>query len=1056
MKTIFLLGVLCMGTLMSYAQVRTKVDSLQQLLTQMTKEDTVKADALLELAETYRGINLDTSYTYAVKAYKLASSLQYKSGMARADKNKGNYFLFTGVTDSAVFYFKKSQDLSRKIGDLSGVHDIDYNLGLLYMSISEYDKSIKHYDKDFKYRKQIQDTLGIADGLMNIGVVHTYKGDNKNAFEYLSASIPYFEQGGDLLSVAKANYNLGTIQWNYSNYDLALNNFFSSLKAFEKEGNHYLLASCFENIAGIYMDMGNHQNAVKYYKRSMQYSEASGDTRLTASNYHSMARVMESTNQIDSAYYFLGKSLKLSKEGGFKDILSLNYHSQGVFIAKEDPTKAIGLLNKSITLKKELDFDKYNIATSLFELGKIHMDQGLVGKAKETFEEGWEVSRQTDSKDIKSQLSMALYNLHKRSGSEKRALPYLEEYQVLRDSIFDEETAKSVVAREIQYETAKKDQQIQLLTQETALQEAEMKTQEALVNQRSTQRNLLLWGTSSLIVIFLLLFRNYKIKLRSRAVINKKQQEFVNLRSRFFANISHEFRTPLTLILGPLKDMLSSDREDDEHKRSYELMKRNGERLLDLVNQLLDLAKLESGNMPLKVRETAIGAFLNTLTASFTSLASFQNISFKTTIDPAIKLGWVDEDKLEKIVNNLLSNAFKFTPEKGVVQVVAVPIINDGKAKNGKNNYLKITVMDSGKGIPASELKKVFDRFYQVDDSVSKERSGTGIGLALTKELVEVHHGEVFATSEAGKGSVFTVILPIDKECYNEDEVVAQDEQFIKVHKPIFNTKPEDVEAEINGAPIKKGLPQLLVVEDNKDIRTYIKKQLQDEYSVTEAIHGEDGLKKAVKNIPDLIISDVMMPKVDGMELCAKLKQDERTSHIPIILLTAMASQTAKIKGIETGADDYIIKPFDREELRVRVKNLIAQRKQLRERYSRQVTLQPKDIAVTSTDERFLEKVIQILEEHLDDSAFSVADFGREIGMSRTQLFRKMQALTNQSASDFIRDFRLKRAAYLLKNKVGNVSEVAYQVGFGNLSYFAKCFKELFGKAPSEYLGLKV
>nr|WP_299215197.1 ATP-binding protein [uncultured Allomuricauda sp.] len=1045
MRKLILFGFICINYWVTNAQLESKIDSLTHLLENRREQDTIAVKLLLDIANAYRGVSLDTSYLYAKKAFNLASNITYDHGMASADKIKGTYFLYSGVMDSSIFYYENGQKLFLKLGDLDGVHDINYNLGLLHASIAEYDKAISFYEKDFTYRNEIRDTLGIADGYLNIGAVYLYKGDNQKAYKNLTASIPYFEHAGDYLSVAKVNFNLGTIQWNYSNYDLALKDFFASLNVFELEEDRYLLASCFENIAGVYENMDNYKRALKYYRASLRNSEEVGDARLTASNYHSLGVVMDKNEQRDSALYYFDKSLRLSKESDFKDLQSLNYHSLGVLHGKENASKGIELLNRSISLKKSIELDNFNIATSLYELGTIQTNENQFDKAKKSLEEGWKVSRLTDSKEMKSKLSFALYKLYKSIGVQTQALSYLEEYHLLKDSIFDDEANKNLVAREIQYETAKKNQQIELLTKERELKQAEVTTQEALLKQSATQRNLLLAGIGSVLIISILLFRNYLVKLRAKEMVNRKQQEFVNLRSRFFANVSHEFRTPLTLILGPLKDLLSSDKESNAHKESYELMKMNGEKLLSLTNQLLDLAKLEAGALPLQVERGDLNNLLKTTAASFSSWADYQNIEFNIAIAPEIGKAWFDVDALEKILNNLLSNAFKFTPKGGSIHFNATLI--GGNTVDRKS--IKIVVRDTGKGIATSDLVKVFDRFYQADTSKNEPKTGTGIGLALVKELTELHHGNISVDSEKAKGTTFTVALPISKEQFTAREITPHVSAKPTALKNILSSKPSRA-ASIEEIA-EKDFPLLLIVEDNEDVRSYIKKNLLKNYTIKEAVNGFEGFEVARKLVPDLIISDVMMPDMDGFSLCKRLKEDEKTSHIPIILLTALASQISKVEGLETGADDYIVKPFDKDELVVRVKNLIDQRQRLREKYSRQLTLEPKALALTSVDERFLEKIIQILEQRLDDSTFSVENLARGTGMSRTQLFRKMRALLNQSPQDFIRDFRLKRAAQLLENKAGNISEIAYQVGFNNLSYFTKRFKELFGKTPSEY-----
>jgi DNA-binding response OmpR family regulator len=482
------------------------------------------------------------------------------------------------------------------------------------------------------------------------------------------------------------------------------------------------------------------------------------------------------------------------------------------------------------------------------------------------------------------------------------------------------------------------------------------------------------------------------------------------MKSRFFANISHEFRTPLTLILGPLKKLLAGDFPGDP-KEQFRLMLRNGQRLLLLINQLLDLSKLDAGGMSLEARPQNLVSVVKYIVLSFSSLAERNHITLKFMAPNESIRVYLDRDKLEKITVNLLSNAFKFTPEGGEVEV-AVAVGSEKQppitATASATEFVQISVRDSGIGIPAERLPHIFDRFYQVDSSHTREQEGTGIGLALTKELVELHGGDIHVRSELGRGSTFVVRLPLGKEHLRENEIVkeipeADDGSPDDVTRQIEFEETPDTEA-IAGreeeTPTEKESPIILIVEDHRDMRTYIREMLDKDHRVIEAGDGAQGFEKAVDSIPDLIISDVMMPGMDGFELCHKLKTDERTSHIPVILLTARASGASKVEGLETGADDYITKPFDASELRARVKNLIEQRRKLRERFSREVTLQPGDIAITSMDEQFLHRAIEVIEEHIADANFSLDEFTRKVGMSRMQLHRKLRALTDQSATD--------------------------------------------------------
>ena len=529
-----------------------------------------------------------------------------------------------------------------------------------------------------------------------------------------------------------------------------------------------------------------------------------------------------------------------------------------------------------------------------------------------------------------------------------------------------------------------------------------------------------------------------------------KLKELDILKSRFFANISHEFRTPLTLILSPLEKKVS-DKNGEIRPEEYQMMHRNAQRLLRLINQLLDLSKIEAGKMQLEPKRGDIIRFLKGIIYSFTSLAEARQITFHTAIPDFEIETYFDPDKLEKITYNLLSNAFKFTPNQGEVNVKISFDEGDGADHTA---MLKMIITDTGKGIPMAFIHRIFDRFYQADSSHTREQEGTGIGLALTRELVELHNGQITVDSKEGQGTTFMVTFPL-QEFTNKGRV---DEQGL--HEPALsenvafekNSTTDNPEDGFTTQSSEKAAPILLIVEDNEDVRYYIRNNLGKEFIYEEAVNGIEGLEKAIQVIPDLIISDLMMPKMDGVELCHRLKTDERTSHIPVIMLTARASLDTKLTGLRTGADDYITKPFNIEELKIRVKNLIEQREKLRKRFSREITLQPSDITITDKDEEFLQNAIRMVEAHIADDQFTVEAFQKQIGMSRMQLHRKLKALTDQSAGEFIRLIRMKRAAQLLQQKEATVSEVAYEVGFNDPSYFTKCFRSQFGISPSEYV----
>jgi len=523
----------------------------------------------------------------------------------------------------------------------------------------------------------------------------------------------------------------------------------------------------------------------------------------------------------------------------------------------------------------------------------------------------------------------------------------------------------------------------------------------------------------------------------------QKLHEVDELKSRFFTNISHEFRTPLTLILGPVKQMIEKLNEG-KMKDDLGIVHRNANKLLELVNQLLDISKLESGNMKLQTVPQNIVPLVKALALSFTSYAERKTITLKFTSSEAEIVVYIDKDKIEKIITNILSNAFKFTPEGGTIEVTV--------RKDERNS--NIIISDTGVGIPKEKISKIFDRFYQVDGSHTREQEGSGVGLSLTKELVELHRGKIEVESEEGKGSTFAVSIPLGKEHLSPEEIVekekAQDFEDEKL-KPVYDEEIERKCFHYVELYENESLPVLLLIEDNSDVRNYIKINLNNDYKVLEAVDGEDGWNKSVEQIPDLIVSDVMMPKMDGFKLCEKLKTDERTSHIPIILLTAKAAKEDKLEGYETGADEYIMKPFEPDELRARIKNLIQQRKRLHEHFKRQGIIDFEKSKIASIDKKFLQKALDIINKNISHSEFGVEVFAELLNVSRSVLHRKIVSLTGESPGDLIRYIRLKKASQLIEQKFGNITEISLEVGFNNPGQFARSFQKQFGVSPSTY-----
>jgi signal transduction histidine kinase/DNA-binding response OmpR family regulator/ligand-binding sensor domain-containing protein len=558
-------------------------------------------------------------------------------------------------------------------------------------------------------------------------------------------------------------------------------------------------------------------------------------------------------------------------------------------------------------------------------------------------------------------------------------------------------------------------------------------------------------------------FLTNRERLKAAVEVERAEKEQITaidaFRSRFFTNISHEFRTPLTLVAGPLEDSLKTDGETVPlGKNVLQSMLRNTRRLQRLINQLLDISRLEAGSMKLQVGAGPLPEFVRSIAGSFASLAEARSIDFTITAEGMDGECWYEADKIEKILSNLLSNAFKFTPDGGSITVQLKADVPQGP---GDKRRAVLKVSDTGLGIARDHLARIFDRFYQVDSSDVRDREGTGIGLALTRELVHLMHGEITVESEPGRGTSFTVKFPVDRDSFNEEEMAVagsspgEPDQRIPaevVPEAIEGVKDEaETEMQQTGMKAKDEREVIVVVEDNADLRHYIRCLLADNYTVEEAADGGAGLEKAIEIIPDLVISDIMMPVTDGMEMCKRLKAHHATSHIPVIMLTARADRESMIEGIDAAADDYIVKPFDSELMKARVRNLITQRRELRRSFEKQFLLEADQQETASPLFQMLREITKVFDKHLSEPDFNVEMLGKELNMSRSQLFRKVNAITGNTPMELLRMVRMKHAARLLRSGTMNISQVTYAIGLQNTSHFASAFRKYFGVSPSDY-----
>jgi signal transduction histidine kinase/DNA-binding response OmpR family regulator len=535
----------------------------------------------------------------------------------------------------------------------------------------------------------------------------------------------------------------------------------------------------------------------------------------------------------------------------------------------------------------------------------------------------------------------------------------------------------------------------------------------------------------------------FKSDLRLKEKEKEQIRELDKLKTNFFTNISHEFRTPLTLIISPLERFFAENPDLPEKQKSqFKLIHRNAKQLLKLINQLLDLSKLEAGKFTPEISQSDIVEFLEKITFSFKNLAEQKQIDLTFVTEPKQLMAFYDADILEKVVTNLLSNAFKYTPEKGKIEVSLEPTYQ----LDGQLDKVQILVKDTGSGISPQHISNIFNRFYQIQESTQPQIVGTGVGLALCKELILLHRGDISVASIPQEGSTFKVILPASASSFERSWIKETTKEIgIETLTVLKKTVPKNDKSSINSEK-----PIVLIAEDNEELREYIKEVLSDNFEVLEADNGKLAWEKALNYIPDLIISDWMMPELTGVEFCGLVKENVKTSHIPVIILTSKSNNESKIVGWEVGADDYITKPFNANLLEVRVKNLLEIRRKLRERFTQEVEIQPKEITLNTADEHFLERAIRTVEENIDNPAFDIQQLESELKMSNMQLYRKLKSLTNLSGNEFIRNIRLKRAVQLLETESYTVSEIAYKVGFNDPSYFTRIFKKEYGKSPSE------
>lgn len=972
---------MCCG---SFGQNQEKIDALLLEIKNST-EDSLKVDLLNKVFYQYRPYNLEIAKIYIDSALQLALKIKYSKGITRSSINSSSVDNATGNNENAIKTLKNGLSELKKYRYSKGIVNLNVWLSQAYLNQNSLDSTKIHLEKAITEAVNSRYYTGLSNAYSVYGNYYIVQSDYINAVKYytkVDSLCTKYNYSGSSCSVAVMN--IGSIKSTLEEYDDAMFYFNKAEKIFE--GKNSAISST---------------NQVLLFKGIVEYKRE---------NYK------KSQEYLENALAYFDSTQREAKKVEVLIFLGPAYRKTNDF------DKAKKTLFEAVEISKKLD-KKTSLADSYIELGELYFEKEDYPRAIYFFKNGKEIGTKLGIVSIVEGASKGLSDSYYYNNNFNAASKEYKKYITLSDSLNKLRNKEVTLDLETKYQTQKKEREIALLKTKNELAE----------QQRKNQQILFLSGLGFTTLAGLFFF----FQFRNRKKINKKLKELDSAKSYFFTNISHEFRTPLTLILGPIQKQLKKEDLDEEDRNNLEMMQRNSNRLLSLVDQLLDISKIESGKLTLKVSKNKIIPFIQTLVEGFSFSAKQKQITFTTNINTDGVNTWFDKDAVEKIVTNLLSNAIKYTPKSG--EIVCTAFV--------ENNHFHFEIKNSGKTLSNEELSKVFERFYKNNEN---QQQGSGIGLSLVKDIVKLHRGTISVKSLDNKWTVFKVVLPVSKGCFKEKEIIDDEINILTKQQDFENILETD---KIKGTEnyIDTEKPILLIVEDNAEVRTYISSMFNDTYIILQAQNGQEGIDMAFKHIPDFIISDIMMPVKNGIALCNELKTDERTSHIPIILLTAKTGEENEIEGIKTGADDYITKPFNEDLLKLKVEKLLETRKKLREHYSKGIIFKPKDIAVNSTDEAFLQRVKTVLDNNLIESSFNIEEFSNAVGMSRMQIHRKLKALTGLSASEFIRSQRLKLAAQLLKKSDANVSQIGYSVGFNNPGYFSKCFKEMYKLTPLEY-----
>lgn len=927
----------------------------------------------------------------------------------------------TSYPDSVKYYSNKGLRLAQKVKNVTAIADFSVLIAYVDFQQGKYDTALQTLDKALDEVGGNSEFLPSKLKLLNWkSAVYGVQRKTDKSREILNEIISLSDDFP--LEQLSAYLLLGNVHFEELDYENALK-YYQKVDSIciSHEFKDSACNSALGNSGMVFFEIEQYEKSLEYHKKAQHNHITQGDTLMYIGVNDELSEVHLVNDEFEAAEKLLGEAIEYYQKNKYpKRELQSQRILRKVYMEWSNLKSALASLDRALLLSKQIK-DTIQIAETYIDYGKVYSKQKNFLEAQKVTESALDLMNKPNQLEYRVSAMETLISIQKENNNFEKAFKLNLELQTLKDELSQLNDKKNISEIEAKYQSEKKEQEILFLTSQSELADAKAK------NQRS-------WFIAGLLILAVAVLALY-VLFRNKQQTNFKLRQLESAKSRFFANISHEFRTPLTLISGPVAHQLSKPKLSQEDKVDLGLIQRNADRLLSLVDQLLDLSKIEAGRRDLKLTKRPLDLFIEQIIESFEYQAKQKDIAFRSKINIEQE-AWFDRDVIEKIITNLVSNAIKYSPKKGEISFSAI------LASNEKNVEIRVT--NPNTDIPEKELPALFDRFYQN----KTHNEGFGIGLSLVKELTNLSKGSVNAHKPSSETISFVVSIPIvasafEKQDFSQPEDLQYDENIVLA--PEMELLEEE-ENSLNGS-----LPLLLVVDDNEEIRLFIKSLLKRQYRILEAENGAEGVLKALEVIPDLVISDVMMPVKDGIYLSDHLKKDERTSHIPIILLTAKSGEDHELTGLRSGADVYMTKPFKEEKLRVVIEKLIASRTTIQEKFSQQVILKPKEIKLTPVDVKLLERIQYILDDQLTDPNFGAQSFSEEIGLSRMHLHRKLKALTGLSTSEFIRTQRLKLAAKLLRDGAANISEIGYTVGFNQPAYFSTAFKQHFGCSPSEF-----